>query len=465
MNDNNLGIYIHIPFCVKKCNYCDFNSASFSDEIKNRYIDALCEEIKFRSVCFSDRKIDTVFMGGGTPSILLPEQTGRIFDCLRSFFDIKDNAEITIETNPGTLDKDKLKAYRSFGVNRLSMGLQSFNDNELKVLGRIHNEKDFLDSFNNAREEGFKNINVDLMSAIPLQTLSSFESNLLKIKKLSPEHVSIYSLIIEENTPFYDMKLDLPTEEDEREMVHMIPDVLTGYSQYEISNYAKKGYECRHNIKYWKRDEYLGFGLSSASLIKDGCFGSKDLNFLFSHITANSKIKAVNTDIFDADSYNNDTDENNKTVNGHNKTANGNNKTASGHNKTTNGNNKTANEDNEYRFKNIPDINKYMDFYLNEKINDSSKDEFYLKKSEIFEEYEVLKQEDKISEYIILGLRMNEGINLAEFEKLFGKSIFEIYQNVINKHENEGLLYIDERNMKLTEKGRDLANYVWSDFI
>ncbi len=388
MNNKNLGIYIHIPFCVKKCNYCDFNSGSFSEEIRNKYIDALCEEIKFRSVCFSDRKIDTVFMGGGTPSILIPEQTGRIFDCLRSFYDISDDAEISIESNPGTLDKDKLKAYKTLGINRLSMGLQSFNDNELKALGRIHNERDFLESFSNAREAGFDNINVDLMSAIPHQTLSSFESNLLKLKKLSPEHVSIYSLIIEENTPFYDMKLDLPGEEDERQMVHMIPEILTDYCQYEISNYSKKGYECKHNIKYWKRDEYLGFGISSASLIKD-----------------------------------------------------------------------------EYRFKNISDINNYIDFYLNEKKNDSLTDRFYLNNSDIFEEYEILKNEDKISEYIILGLRMNEGISLENFENIFGKSIFDIYESVINKHKKEGLLSIEDGKLKLSDKGRDLANYVWSDFI
>lgn len=267
MIDQNIGIYIHIPFCVKKCNYCDFVSGAFDDSFKEEYINRLCREIEDISLDYKSFNADSIFVGGGTPSILSEKLTSKLFDTLYKCFNVSSNAEITTEANPGTLNLDKLKLYKSIGVNRLSIGLQSTNDNELRILGRIHTYNDFLENYECARNAGFENINVDLMSALPGQKVDSFVDSLNNVLKLSPEHISVYSLIIEEGTPFYNMNLDLPDEDDERKMVHVIPEILgTIYSQYEISNYAKRGMECRHNIKYWKREPYLGFGPSAASL-------------------------------------------------------------------------------------------------------------------------------------------------------------------------------------------------------
>ena len=368
-----LGIYIHIPFCVKKCNYCDFNSFASDKDMQMNYINALCGEMKRNSEAYKDYAVDTVFVGGGTPSILNPDLTKKSFECLYSNYEIDSNAEISMESNPGTLTKEKAKAYKEIGINRISLGLQSTVDSELKILGRIHTYSEFLDSFMILRDEGFRNINVDLMNGIPEQTFETFSNGLEKIKELNPEHISIYSLILEEGTPFYNMNLRLPDEEEERLMVHSIPKILGSvYQQYEISNYSKKGFECKHNIRYWKREEYLGFGLSAASFI------------------------------------------------------------------------------NETRFKNTDDIK----VYLNKTDNKNG-----------YAEFEVLNKDEQMSEYMILGLRMNEGVNLADFEKLFGKSAFDVYGDKIALHIKEELLERKDNHLFLTEKGRDLANYVWSDFL
>ena len=399
MNHKKIGIYIHIPFCVRKCNYCDFNSFDTDLETKINYINALCAEILEYAHIFGDYSVDTVFIGGGTPSILPVDLTRQFMDCLFKNFNIDTNAEISMEANPGTLNLNKIKTYKELGINRISLGLQSTVSKELKVLGRIHDYETFLDSFRMLREAGFKNINIDLMNGIPEQTYDSFIKGLKMIKELNPEHISIYSLIVEEGTPFYNQKLNLPDEDEERKMVHSIPLILGDeYHQYEISNYSKKGFECRHNIKYWRREEYLGMGISAASFI------------------------------------------------------------------------------NETRFKNTDNIRDYISLFKKSGSSDIIKDlidgklttkenpKFYDNNIR-FSEFEHLSDDDKMSEYMFLGLRMNEGICISEFEKTFGISIYQKYGDKINLHIGEGLLDIYEDHLFLTEKGRDLANYVWSDFV
>lgn len=285
-----LELYLHIPFCVRKCAYCDFLSAPANEETRSRYVNALIHEIKDCHEKYSCYTVSTIFVGGGTPSILLPEQMTAIFEALRQNFRIEKDAEITIEVNPGTVTDEKLKAWKAVGVNRLSIGLQSVNNKELKMLGRIHTYEQFLETFYKARESGFSNINVDLISAIPGQTLESWCETLHTVAKLMPEHISSYSLIIEEGTPFYEKYgeeqyiegiNELPDEDTERMMYEETEKILLkyGYKRYEISNYAKEGYICRHNCGYWERKEYLGLGIGAASLIENRRFNNtSDIN-------------------------------------------------------------------------------------------------------------------------------------------------------------------------------------------
>lgn len=292
----DLEIYIHIPFCVKKCAYCDFLSGPQDRGTIEKYVEKLTEEIKTYSMHESlshSRNITSIFLGGGTPSILEASQITRIFDALRSTFDIAEDAEITIEANPGTVTKEKLEAYKQCGINRISFGLQSANNEELKLLRRIHTYEEFLDSYELARECGFENINVDLISAIPKQTLASWEATLERVIGLEPEHISAYSLIVEEGTPFAKVygegcpgEHDLPSEEEERAIYYRTEELLlqAGYHRYEISNYAKEGKECRHNLGYWERTDYLGIGLGASSLIDNTRFkNTDDLTFYMEH--------------------------------------------------------------------------------------------------------------------------------------------------------------------------------------
>lgn len=264
--DTSFELYIHIPFCVRKCAYCDFLSAPGSEEAKASYTEALLREIE--AVKTEKREVSSIFVGGGTPSALSPSLMGDIFEKIHKSFSVAPDAEITIEANPGTLSKEKLFLYKNAGINRLSLGLQSPEEAELKSLGRIHTYEEFLESFSLAREAGFQNINVDLMCALPDQTYEGWIRNLRTVAALHPEHISAYSLIIEEGTPFAKRKLNLPDEDTEYRMYEDTAGILEeyGYEQYEISNYAKKGLVCRHNIGYWTRKEYLGLGLGAASL-------------------------------------------------------------------------------------------------------------------------------------------------------------------------------------------------------
>ena len=280
-----LELYIHIPFCVKKCGYCDFLSMSADSGIKLAYLQKLKEEIRHFGETFQDHSVSSIFFGGGTPSILHGQQISDIMQTVRQAFQILPDAEISIECNPGTVSGEKLEAYRRAGINRISFGLQSTDDQELQLLGRIHTYEEFLFGYDLARKCGFQNINVDLMSALPGQTVKSWERTLKKVTQLKPEHISAYSLIIEEGTPFYEAYESdellrekgevphlLPTEEMERQMYELTESFLKekGYHRYEISNYAKPGKECRHNVGYWERTDYLGLGLGASSLI-DNC--------------------------------------------------------------------------------------------------------------------------------------------------------------------------------------------------
>lgn len=269
-----LGLYIHIPFCVKKCRYCDFLSAPYSEDKREQYVRALTEEIAKAAPKFSEYTVNTVFIGGGTPSLLTAEQITRVMETVHEAYRLNPYTECTIECNPGTVEEKKAESWILNGINRVSIGLQSANNNELQGLGRIHTVEEFLDSFLLLSNMGFSNINVDLMSALPFQTEESFYATLRSVAGLAPKHLSVYSLIVEENTPLYDWVHDgneasLPSEETERNMYCKTREILAeyGYYRYEVSNYAKPGYECRHNLRYWERREYVGFGLGAASLV------------------------------------------------------------------------------------------------------------------------------------------------------------------------------------------------------
>ena len=277
MKTNSKGLYVHIPLCAKKCNYCDFCSFSGVDEnTKASYINRLCEEI----ASYKNDKIefDTVFFGGGTPTLLEPCDLSKIMSAIRKSFVLSESAEITMEANPGTANFEKLKGFVECGINRFSVGLQTIHENELKKLGRIHTHNEFLTMYSNLRKLGIKNINVDLMYGIPMQTMESFSKTLHSVAELTPEHISVYGLILEEGTPFYNEKstLALPPEDDECDMYNLACEILasTGYKHYEISNYAKPGYESRHNLKYWHSAEYIGVGLSAYSYYKGKRFGN-----------------------------------------------------------------------------------------------------------------------------------------------------------------------------------------------
>ena len=277
MTTKPIGLYVHVPFCVRKCNYCDFCSFGVEDcSWRDAYINTLCREIQlYRGKNIS---IDSIFFGGGTPSLLTADEFGTIVERIRECFDVTEDVEFTIEANPKTINEDKLSAFINCGVNRLSIGLQSIHKNEQKILGRIHNYDDFLSIYRTARKLGVKNVNVDLMYGIPEQTIDSFKSTLDNVLSLSPEHISLYGLILEEGTPFFEMvnDLNLPEEDSECDMYYLACDKLleNGFSHYEISNYSKDGYACRHNLKYWRDEEYIGVGLAAHSYFEGRRYGN-----------------------------------------------------------------------------------------------------------------------------------------------------------------------------------------------
>lgn len=369
-----LELYVHIPFCVRKCQYCDFLSGPSDEETKDRYIEALLKEIRAAEHT-EDYEIVSVFIGGGTPSALKAEAIASIMSTLQEQFFFCEDAEVTIEANPGTVDLEKLTIYRNVGINRLSLGLQSTDAEELKLLGRIHSYEEFLKSYEWAREAGFSNINIDLMFAIPGQTGEAWWQHLYQVAELNPEHISAYSLIIEEGTPFAEQNLDLPDEDTEYQMYEDTAEILEryGYRQYEISNYAKQGYMCRHNAGYWQRREYLGFGLGASSLYRG------------------------------------------------------------------------------MRFSNT----RRMQEYLKESRNPD----------QIRKDVTVLSRNERIEEFMFLGLRMTEGISEKKFEENFDVRLMDVYGDILQKYEETGFMEHIETKWRLTRKGIHVSNHILADFL
>lgn len=400
-----LELYLHIPFCVKKCDYCDFLSGPFGAENRKAYTEALLREIQTLPDDL-DREIVSVFTGGGTPSLLDAPDMERIMTALRDKFEFSENAEITIEANPGTLSSDKLEIYRASGINRLSLGLQSTDNRELQILGRIHTYEEFLESYELARTAGFDNINIDLMSAIPEQTCEKWIHNLRTAAELKPEHISAYSLIVEEGTPFAQRELKLPDEEQEYQMYEDTADILKsyGFEQYEISNYAKNGYECRHNLGYWKRTEYLGLGLGAASLTGED---------LWKHLcgersSGNFERECINEEY-------------------------------------------RSPEQAEYRFCNTRNMQEYLENSRNPRM--------------LRRDIAVLSEKEQQEEFMFLGLRMTKGISVQEFRERFGKEIDEIYGKVLRKYEAMGFMEKSSGFWRFTRKGIHVSNHILSDFL
>lgn len=275
----DLSIYIHIPFCVRKCLYCDFLSfpvrgaETDGEEELERYQRLLLEEIKQQSIFYKKHQVVSIFFGGGTPSLMAEEQMREIMEQIRAYYRVAEEAEITVEMNPGTVTEEKLRGYITCGINRISIGLQSADNEELVRIGRIHTYEQFLETYRAARGVGFTNINIDLMAALPGQSIVSYHSTLRRVVSLRPEHISAYSLILEKGTPLYEKRdrYVFPSEEEDRQMYLMTGRYLSahGYRRYEISNYAREGYECRHNKVYWQRGDYVGFGLGASSMVED----------------------------------------------------------------------------------------------------------------------------------------------------------------------------------------------------
>ena len=372
-----LGLYVHVPFCAKKCKYCDFKSYSNFKDNEGEYFDALVKEIE--KAPGGDRPVDTVFFGGGTPSLANPKNIDRAIRALYSRYRILSESEITIEVNPGTVSADMLKLYFSLGINRLSIGLQSADEKELKALGRIHTFKDYEVTLENAVKAGFKNISTDIMFGIPLQTEGSFEKTVENVGKYPITHISAYGLIIEEETEFYNMYasglLELPDEAEERRMYHRGISILEGlgYKQYEISNFAQKGFECRHNLKYWRAEEYIGFGCAAHSYFSGRRYGNTD------------------------------------TISGY-----------------------------------IEDMNK---------------------KGHSGIPYEDISKEESMKEYMMLGLRLSQGVCDRLFKERYGESIFKRFKKEIFSLMLKGIVEKKDDCVRLTEKGLDFANLAFMEFI
>ena len=411
MNNNNLEIYIHTPFCVKKCAYCDFLSFPADTNTQIQYVHALLNEIRFYGERMGGYQVSTIYIGGGTPSWLEPELLVAIMDQVYNSFHVREDAEVSIECNPGTVTTAKLEAYRRAGINRLSIGLQSANNEELKVLGRIHTYEQFLKTYELARNAGYTNINIDLMSGLPRQSAESFADTLQRVIRLKPEHISAYSLIIEKGTPFYEkykcdmvrqeagMKTEeLPTEDDTYKMLKLTQRVLAkaGYERYEISNYAKPGYACRHNVGYWTRENYLGLGLGAASLIDNVRYSNT--RELYEYIEICRKLTFLPPEVF-----------------------------------------------------------------APEEGMDAPERGWF--GSNLHTEAAVVNRKAQMEEFMFLGLRMTEGISRNEFEANFGMPIEAAYVQVLPDLQAQKLIEKREGRVYLTDRGMDVANYVMAQFL
>ncbi len=379
---NELGIYIHIPFCKSKCYYCDFISYSNKESEMPLYFSMLLKEINIKSKKIKKEDVvTTIYIGGGTPSFVSEKYIRNILNEIKKDYNVDENAEVTIEINPGAANREKLQSYKNAGINRISIGLQTTENKILKQISRIHTYEEFLECYNNARKVEFKNINVDLMLALPNQTLENLQQSLRKVIELNPEHISLYSLILEENTRLEKMvenkEIKLPSEDIERQMYWKTKEILeqNGYKHYEISNFAKKGYESKHNTNCWKQKEYLGFGVAAHSY------------------------------------YNNQ------------------------------------------RYCNTNNIEQYCKNIEQNKLNAN------------VTICEIQAEEEKKKEYMILGLRMIDGINIKEFKNKFVDNPVYIFRNELQKLSKDGLIEIDLNQIKLTNKGLDFANLVWEEFV
>ena len=406
-----LELYLHIPFCERKCAYCDFLSAPADLPVRISYIKKLQEEIAYYGAQYGEYQVSSIFFGGGTPTILEGYQLAAILETVKEHFNITTDAEITVECNPGTLTAGKAEKLVQAGFNRLSMGLQSADDRELQLLGRIHNFAQFLESYDLARKAGFQNINVDLMSALPGQTLKSWQDTLQKVTALRPEHISAYSLIIEEGTPFYERFAEderireegghprlLPEEDVERQMYELTETFLQikGYERYEISNYAKPGYECRHNCGYWTRKDYLGLGLGASSLVEH------------------------------------------------------------------------------QRFQNTSELKTYLEQEYSsqcegqhERIAETIQlqEETGLTQTGHHIHIETLDKKSEMEEFMFLGLRLMAGISRQQFEKKFQVTLNSVYGEVLRKLKGEQLIEEVAGYVRLTEHGIDVSNYVLAEFL
>ena len=377
LKNNEIGIYVHIPFCKKKCDYCDFISYCNKDNLIKDYVESLKIEIQSQNI---KPEITTIYIGGGTPSYIDSKYIIEIIGKIKEK-KVSPNAEITIEVNPGTVTKEKLEDYKICGINRISIGLQSTNNILLKEIGRIHDFDQFIETYKLAQKVGFKNINVDLMLGLPNQRIKDLKESLEQVLKLKPKHISVYSLIVEDGTPIANKiekgELQLPDEELERNMYWFVKNTLelNGYKHYEISNFAKKGYESKHNLNCWNQKEYIGIGVAAHS---------------YRDIT---------------------------------------------------------------RYSNTENIEEY--------IENVKKGEF--NKNKII--HEVQKEDDAKKEYMLLGLRKINGIDISQFKNKFGDNPIYLFRNELKKLTDEKLLIIDNNNIKLTNKGLDLANLVWEEFI
>lgn len=406
-----LELYLHIPFCERKCAYCDFLSAPADLPVRISYIKKLQEEIAYYGAQYGEYQVSSIFFGGGTPTILEGYQLAAILETVKEHFNITTDAEITVECNPGTLTAGKAEKLVQAGFNRLSMGLQSADDRELQLLGRIHNFAQFLESYDLARKAGFRNINVDLMSALPGQTLKSWQDRLQKVTALRPEHISAYSLIIEEGTPFYERFAEderireegghprlLPEEDVERQMYELTETFLQikGYERYEISNYAKPGYECRHNCGYWTRKDYLGLGLGASSLVEH------------------------------------------------------------------------------QRFQNTSDLKTYLEQEYSPQCEGQHEhiaetiqlqEETGLTQTGHHIHIETLDKKSEMEEFMFLGLRLMVGISRQQFEKKFQVTLNSVYGEVLRKLKGEQLIEEVAGYVRLTEHGIDVSNYVLAEFL
>lgn len=408
-----LSIYIHIPFCVRKCLYCDFLSFAVSktesgirggpDENKREtaiqdYVNSLRQEIQSAAGKYGGHQVISVFWGGGTPSLLPGETVCSLMELLRKCYRILPDAEITMETNPGTVTADKLGAYRKAGINRLSIGLQSTKDEELVRIGRIHDYRTFQETYGLARAAGFQNINIDLMAALPGQSVASYGETLRKTAELGPEHISAYSLILEEGTPLFERQAQyrFPTEEEDREMYLLTEDCLSayGYHRYEISNYAREGYECRHNKVYWQRGDYVGFGLGAASMVDNVRWSNPSLPDSYRQYAAGMRMEVMPED----------------TVPG------------------------SCGDGGEKQPVPVPDR-------------------------------QTLTVEEQMEEFMFLGLRMMCGISRQDFGKLYGRPIEEVYGRVLEQLYRQGLLVCTADRIRLTARGIDVSNYVMAQFL